>query len=65
MPMLYGSCGVCEQVVAGPTPVAARLDGQAQVHARITGHPVDVLDDDDPDEILYRIPGEPGLFVEP
>jgi hypothetical protein len=62
---LYAVCGVCETTVAGPTPDESRLDGQALVHCRVTGHPVDVLDDSDPDEIVYRIPGEPGLFVDP
>lgn len=62
MPYLYAVCGVCGAHVYGPSPDEARLDGAAQVHARVTGHPVDVLEESDPDEIVYTVAGEPGLF---
>lgn len=61
---LYASCRTCGQLVAGPTTYTARLDGQAQLHARVTGHPVDVLSDDDPDEPVYVVAGEPSLLGE-
>lgn len=61
---IYASCRTCETLVAGPTAYEARLDGQAQLHARVTGHSVEVLSDDDPDVPLYVVPGEPSLFVD-
>lgn len=58
----YAVCRTCDVMVVPPTAYAARLDGAAQVHARVTGHSVEVLSDSDPDEPLYVVPGEPGLF---
>jgi 3D (Asp-Asp-Asp) domain-containing protein len=58
----YALCPVCQAVVVEPTAYTARVDGGAQVHARITGHTVEVYSDDDPDEYVRTVAGEPALF---
>lgn len=58
----YATCRACQSMVVPPSAYAARVDGAAQVHARVTGHPVEVLSDSDPDVPLYVVPGEPGLY---
>jgi hypothetical protein len=59
---LYAVCPVCDAVVVDPSCSQARVDQGAQLHARVTGHPVDVLEESDPDEVRYVVSGEPGLF---
>lgn len=61
---IYGVCRACNQMVVAPTAYQSRADGAAQVHARVTGHAVEMLSDSDPDEVLYVVAGEPGLFVD-
>lgn len=64
MQEVYGICRRCNAMVVPITAYQARADGAAQVHARTTGHPVEMLSDSDPDEPLYVVAGEPGLFVD-
>lgn len=62
MELRYAVCNTCEALIVPPTAYYARLDGQAQLHARVTGHTVQVCSDDDPDGPKYEVAGEPGLF---
>lgn len=62
MATLYAVCPACDAVVVDPSRYQARVDEGAQLHARITGHSVDVLEDSDPDEVRYVVSGEPALF---
>jgi hypothetical protein len=62
MDPIYAICRSCDSMIVPPTAYRARLDGAAQVHARVTGHDVEVLSDSDPDDVLYVVAGEPALF---
>lgn len=63
MTPVYAVCQQCEAMICPPTAYAARCDEAAMVHARTTGHSVNVCADDDPDEPRYTVPGEPALFA--
>jgi hypothetical protein len=62
MTLLYAVCDACESTIVPITAIEARLDEQAQLHARVTGHNVQVFTDSDPDAPVYTVAGEPALF---